>query len=658
MLRPLTLIAALAVAALPLCAETAGPRPLASAIDAIRSGSWDNARALGARAGDGGPELVEWFYLRAGQGSTEDVVRFLAAHPDWPGLKYLRKRSEPAMEGADPVLVLAFFNGNPPQTGRGVMILSDAHRAVGQAGDADVELVRAWREMDLTASEHDAMLAQHAALLAPHHTARLDMLLWRGLSGDAERMLPLVDGGWQALALARMALRRGQSDGVNALIAAVPDTLIGDAGLAYERFQWRARKGLTTEAVELALARSESAKSLGRPETWAGWRSYLAHSLMRDGKAADAYRLAANHQLSEGSKFADLEWLSGYISLRYQNDPARALDHFQRFRGAVDSPISLGRAGYWIGRAQEASGDPEGAKASYIYGAQFQTSFYGLLAAEKAGVPFDPDLTGKAGADWRGAPFTQSLVYKAGVLAQNAGQISLAEQFLTHLAEGLNAAELRQFGDMAVDIEQPHLAVMIGKEAAKRGLTLPRPYYALHPLHKMALPVPTEISLAIARRESEFDPNVVSGAGAQGLMQLMPATAAETAGELGLEHQASRVLSDWPYNATLGSAYLAKLARRFDGNITMIAAGYNAGPSRPDRWMVEMGDPRNGTVKNGMDVVDWIEHIPFSETRNYVMRVSESLPVYRARLGRNPHPVPFSRELVGSTILPLSPQGE
>jgi len=154
------------------------------------------------------------------------------------------------------------------------------------------------------------------------------------------------------------------------------------------------------------------------------------------------------------------------------------------------------------------------------------------------------------------------------------------------------------------------------------------------------------LALAIARRESEFDPGVVSGAGAQGLMQVMPATAAEVARGLGLAHDPGRVLSDPAYNATLGAAYLAELAARFDGNPVMMSAAYNAGPSRPIRWMQENGDPRTGAV----DVVDWIEHIPFNETRNYVMRVTESLPVYRARLGRDPHPLPFSRELVSDTL--------
>ena len=187
---------------------------------------------------------------------------------------------------------------------------------------------------------------------------------------------------------------------------------------------------------------------------------------------------------------------------------------------------------------------------------------------------------------------------------------------------------------------------MVGKTAARRGLVVPGPYYALHPLAEMDLPVEEELALAIARRESEFDFGVTSGAGAEGLMQLMPGTARDVAGDLGLKHNRSKVLSDWRYNATLGSEYLAQLVRRFDGNVIMVSAGYNAGPGRPLRWREGYGDPR----KPEMDMIDWVEHIPFREARNCVMRVAESLPVYRARLGKEPLPVAFSKELVSSTL--------
>ena len=197
---------------------------------------------------------------------------------------------------------------------------------------------------------------------------------------------------------------------------------------------------------------------------------------------------------------------------------------------------------------------------------------------------------------------------------------------------------------------------MIGKRVAQRGIVVEHGYYALHPVAQQDLPMAREMTLAIARRESEFDPGVQSGVGARGLMQIMPATGAEVARQMGRagEHSTARLISDPVYNAELGAAYLSRLARRFEGNVVMMSAGYNAGPSRPDRWMQIFGDPRRGE----MDIIDWIEHIPFRETRNYVMRVTESLPVYRSRLGEDPLPVPFSEELRGSSLLAFAPKGE
>ena len=635
-----------------LQAQDTGPQPLASALSAVRAGNWDNAATLALRAGPEAVDLVEWHRLRAGRGRAEDVLAFLERNPDWPGLALLRRRSEEVFVTASDDQVLRFFKNQTPQTGVGLLRYADALTAKGRAGDAEASLVLGWRTLAMDQREHDTFVQRHGPLLTPHHAARLDMALWRGLNSDADRVLPLVDADRRALAIARLALK-AQRDGVNTLIDAVPQPLVSDAGLAHDRFNWRIQKGFTDSAIELLLERSTSAAALGEPQRWAGWRSYLARAQMRAGNSDLAYRLAASHQLAEGSDYADLEWLAGYIALTYMKDTDLALDHFQRFRMAVATPISLGRAGYWIGRAQDAAGDTEAAAQAYAEGAQHQTSFYGLLAAERAGLASDPSLKGAdVPPDWRSAPLASSSVFRAGLLLQRAGEAGLAKQFFTHLAESQSEIGLAQLGEMALDLGEPHLAVMIGKEAANKGVVLPRPYYALHPMREMGLPVPMELAKAIARRESEFNPVVVSGAGAQGLMQLMPGTAAEVARDLGLEHDAGRVLSDWAYNARLGSGYPARLGADFSGNIVLVSAAYNAGPSRPTRWMAEQGDPRGASEEA---VVDWIEHIPFTETRNYVMRVAESLPIYRARLGREPHPVPFSRELAGSTVLPLAP---
>lgn len=622
---------------------------LGRAMDAVRAGDWDEARFVARGAGQVTSDIVAWHALRAGRGTPEEVTDFLTRNPDWPGLPYLRERTEPVMTGADPAVIRTFFDGHTPQTGDGALALAEAHLAAGETGAAEVQVVLAWRTLAMDSDGRAAFLKRWGELLKPHHEARLDMALWRGWTVNAGAMLPLVGDDWSRLAEARMALR-ADAAGVDGLIARVPASLADHPGLAHERFLWRVRKGRAADAAALLLERSTSAAALGEPWAWADARRDLARDLMREGSVVEAYQVASTHYLVEGSDFSDLEWLSGYLALRFLDRPDLALQHFEALRGSVYTPISLGRAGYWLGRAHEALGNEDAAAEAYAMGGQYQTTFYGLLAAERGGVPVDPALAGtETFGDWKTAPWTETSVFRAAMLLLEAGEDRLGERFLTHLAESLDREGMGQLGAMLEEMERPHLQVMLGKRAAQFGYEIPGPYYALHPLVAQAeYPVPRELVLSIARRESEFDPRVTSGAGARGFMQLMPGTAQEVAGWMGLDYDADRLLSDPVYNAKLGAAYLANLARRFGGNVVMMSAGYNAGPSRPNQWMERFGDPRGGAV----DVIDWIEFIPFDETRNYVMRVAESLPVYRARLGKDPHPVPFSQELSGATLRP------
>jgi len=642
--RVLAVLVALFVSAVAAAAQSAREaEALSRALTEMRSGDWDAARASARAAGDVGRDLIEWHYLRAGRGSFDEATAFLARRPDWPGLAYLREKSEGSVPfGTRWEEVLAFFDGNPPQTGSGSTALIGAYIAAGRDSDAETQAVLAWLSQTLSEADEGVLLSRFGPQLSAHHEARLDMLLWRGVRPPAERMFRLVGEDWRALARARLALRADQP-GVDTLIAAVPGSLADHPGLAFERMQWRARKGRNADAIELFLDREGTVAGLGNPEGWASWRRALVRSTMREGDARTAYRLASSHGLVSGSDYADLEWLSGYIALTYLDDAERALRHFQKFRLAVETPISLGRAGYWEGRAYEALGEMDMAQAAYAFGGEYQTSFYGLLAAERAGLPMDPALTGTTDyGDWRDADFAQSSVLAAGMLLQMAGERSLAERFLTHLAESLDERGVGQLANLAFELEEPHIALMIAKRAADAGIVVPAAYYPVVDLGAARPGVPPELALAIARRESEFDPVVVSGVGARGLMQLMPATAEEMAGDLGLPYSASRLLSDPAYNATLGVAYLQELIDEFGGNFALVAAAYNAGPSRPRRWVQDRGDPRSGQI----DVIDWIEHVPFTETRNYIMRVMESLPVYRARLSGRTEPLRLSEELV------------
>jgi soluble lytic murein transglycosylase len=367
---------------------------------------------------------------------------------------------------------------------------------------------------------------------------------------------------------------------------------------------------------------------------------------MREGRAESAYDLAAGHFLTEGESYADLEWLAGYVALTYLGDPVTARAHFENGLRASSGPISLGRMHYWMGRSYEVKGDIDGATRSYGAAAEHQTSFYGLLASEKIGRPLQPVLAGQEIA-WEGHPVFDDPVVRAALILLAGGERGAAVTFIAALGREMEAGEIAALGAYLSSIDEEYYTLLLGKTAVTRDILIPEIYYPLHDLARMDLPVDPALALSIARRESEFNVTIGSPVGALGLMQVMPGTAEEVAGWLNLSYTRARLTADWEYNATLGAAYLAYLTEEFGPTPVMIAAGYNAGPSRPKAWMEERGDPR----LREMDVVDWIEHIPFRETRNYVQRVTESLPVYEARLTGRTGPVSFTRLLLGEKPL-------
>jgi soluble lytic murein transglycosylase len=508
---------------------------------------------------------------------------------------------------------------------------------------ASAEAGQAWVDLSFSAEEEADLRALVPRALAAMDWPRLDRLLWEGEATEAWRMLPRVTDAQAALAEARLALR-ADGRGIDAKIAAVPAALADDPGLAYERFLWRLRKDRDAEAVELIVERSISAEALGQPEAWADRRASLARATMREGNARLAYRIASSHHLDAGADFADLEFLSGFLALRKLDDPGAALTHFRRLRAAVSTPISLSRAAYWEGRAEEAMGRTENAAAAYAYAAEYQTAFYGLLASERAGIPLSAALLNPpALPDWRQGGFADSSVLEAALLLQKAGDRALAKRFFLHLAEGLTPTERGQLADLVLSLDEPHIAVLIAKQAAEDGVILPQAYFPVTDLVPDGLSVSRALALSIARRESEFDPVVVSPAGARGLMQVMPDTAKMMATKIGAPYERGRLTSDPGYNARLGTAYLKHLIEEFGPSVALISAGYNAGPGRPRAWIDAFGDPRRADI----DVVDWIETIPFTETRTYIMRVAESVVIYRAKLNGVAGPVRITEELKG-----------
>ncbi len=610
-------------------AATQGADASALAAALARADANDHAGAAQAAARASDPvvaEIAAWRRLLAGQGGFSEMRAMLDRRPDWPRMVALRVEAERAMPASLPGgEVVAFFGGRAPATGTGALRLAAAQG--GAAGEAT--LAAAWTSLTLSNAEFAAFTRDHAALTRRLAPQRLDAMLWRGAEQQARQVLPLVDDGWRALAEARLALR-ARAPGVDRLIAAVPARLSADPGLAWERFLWRARSGREAEAEQLLMTRTGSAEALGRPDVWADRRATYARRAFRDGRVAEAYRLASQHHLTSGAEFADLEWLSGWIALQGMRDPARAAQHFRRHYDDVATPISLGRGGYWMGRAYEAMGDQARAREWYARGAEHPTSFYGQLAAEKIGRDPTAALAARDGAaDWR-PRLGRNDTARAISLLQAAGRDGDARAFVASLSRSLTAREdFAALGALATAIGRPDGAVVTGKQAVRHGHVLMDIYYPVVDVVTTARAVEPAKALAIARQESEMNPAAVSPAGARGLMQLMPATAQKVSRDLGVRYDLNALTRDPAYNVRLGQTYLAEMLARYAQTPMLAAAAYNAGPGRVDQWLGRYGDPR----RPGVDPIDWIEHIPFYETRNYVHRVMEGLHIYRARLG-------------------------
>ena len=644
-------LAALAIAALlatPLaCFAQETPPPPRSAgaigalVDAVQAGDVEAVTRLRDAAGPVGVRIATWRILRGGiAGDLPTYAAFDDTHADWPGMDLLRQRAESRLGGQPAQAVLDWFATRTPQTTTGYLALIDAYV---EAGRDPADLLRAlWLGHDVSEAEEDTLLATHAAVLTPLHTQRLDDLLWRGERDQAARMIPRVDAAHAALARARIGLQ-ARTDGVDALVSAVPSALANDPGLSHDRFRWRQAAGFDDSATE--LMREVSPDGLGRPESWAGQRLRLSRNAMEDGDYQLAYDLAAHHGLTDGVMLAELEWLAGYIALRFRDDPADAERHFATLRQRVSSPISLGRAGYWEGRALEAMDRTEDAQAAYAFGAQHQTAFYGQLAAERLGQTLDPVLiSNPTYPDWHDTPLAQNEVLQAAILLHNAGQWYEARRFTIHLASTLtDEGQLGALAQLWLDRGEPHFTLKIAKEAIQNGILLPRAYFPLTGLENTRLLVPADLVLSIARRESEFNESVISHADARGLLQVLPSTGRHTARRLNIPFDESRLTNDGAYNAVLGAGYLQEMSEQFGGTLSLVAAAYNAGPGRPTRWMRLFGDPREG-----MDPVDWVEMIPFSETRNYVMRVTESVVIYRAMLAGEVGPIGLTDILRGA----------
>ncbi|MEE4208897.1 MAG: lytic transglycosylase domain-containing protein, partial [Parvularcula sp.] len=491
---------------------------------------------------------------------------------------------------------------------------------------------KAWIEHDFASSDTRQILLRYGNYLSQDdHFAKADRSLFNRSTAGLEDVRGLLSADREREVDARSALIRRRTNGPD-LFNGLPESSKRDSGVLHAMVRYLRRTGREEDAIEIAkLAPLDSVK-LRDAESWYTERKLLARWAIKNGKFNDAYNLSAYSGLRDGADFAEAEFMAGWIALRFLVDPDRARAHFDFLLSGVDSPISQARGHYWLGRAYQAMAEPLRARAHYMVAADFPYTYYGQLAIDSMGedapsysFPADGSIDPSARARYEARELAQAME-----ILDEINERDLYRRFALALDEELSTEdEVRIFMQRVRDQQEWDLVVRAGKIARNYGLTVPEAIYPLYPLPgdaaRFAEPA---LVLGLSRQESEFRADAVSSARAKGMMQLLNSTARITARKEGLPYDADRLLTDPAYNMTLGAAHLSHLVERFSGSYIMVLAGYNAGPHRVDDWVETYGDPRSPDV----DPVDWVELIPFSETRNYVMRVLENTQVYRARL--------------------------
>ena len=631
---------------------------LRDALDAVEVQDWDAAhRAIAPASNDLFPTFVQWLDYRRPDttASFSQIAEFLFANPGWPEQLQLRRNAEAALEitdaGDDGERLVDFFSRFTPLTGEGALAFL-RHQSLAQ-GDrvSAAEAGQAWIETDFAnATEETQFLALYAHLLdRSDHSARLARLVWERGAGGARRRFHLAADGAGAVATARLALFNG-SGGVDQALAAVPESLRDDPALLYERLRWRRRRAQNDGAREILATAPQAADRL---DLWARERSILSHRALEEGDYSTAFEIARDHGLDRGVAFAELEFLAGWLGLIRLDRAQVALDRFSSLYHRVSTPISRARGSYWAGRAATALGDGPVARRWYEFAAHHPSVFYGQQALLELGRSLPPFDTPQEPTEADRVAFEASEMVRITNALQALGEQSHLATFAAAAGNEAATAQGRMLAARhALALDLPHVAVNIAKRSNREtGDVLISGYPVLQTVLEgpEGGPEPALV-LAVIRQESAYRQDAVSPVGARGLMQLMPATALEVAHGLGIAYNRGRLTADPEYNIRLGTHLLGQLLRRYDGSYALAVAAYNAGPHRVDQWLLTHGDPRltaEEAAANGpdgppqIDLINWIESVPFAETRNYIQRVLEAAPVYRQVLAASPSHGPW-----------------
>ena len=615
------------------------------AISEMEKSQWTKALSTSSRAKDKSiNNFIQWNYLltNGNQASFFDYLTFIDKNNDYPRIDRIRYLAEQKLDTKEisPKKIINWFGNNEPLSGFGKMILGESNILIGNVELGKKQIKEGWKEADLSANQLKFFRSKFKKYLdEKDYINRAEYLAWNNKYWDLKRILPYLPKDYELLYNARQLLM-SKSYGVDEAIKNVPDKFVNDAGLNYDRLKWRRKRGRIDGSVEILLNVKNTKDYLVRPDLWWEEREIISRSLIYDKKFELAYKISSNHGLTEGSEFAEAEWMSGWIALSFLKDPLLAKDHFLNFYNNVSYPISTARGAYWLGKTFKTLKDKEQSNKWFEEATKYLTTYYGQLAFIELNPKGNFELEKDMEVDTKyKINFYDKELVKIIYLLDELDKDKYTKNILRHIAnDNVAAGSEILAAELATNIGRFDYAIQISKIASYEKRFHNKYNYPIISTPKLinGRKIPeSAFILSIIRQESEFDMSANSHAGAKGLMQLMPYTAKLVSKQAKLPYSKSRLTTDPEYNINLGSHYIAGLILDYDGAYPFAVAAYNAGPNRVKYWKKINKDPQ----KNQINYVDWIELIKFRETRNYVQRVLENYNVYRYILEKKPIPM-------------------
>ena len=582
--------------------------------------------------------LVTWLYLkqRGNQATFNDYQKFILKNPDYPRIGRLRYMAEHKiiLENSSPRTIINWFTDNDPLSGTGKIKLGEAYLEIKETALGTGLIKSGWVSADLSKRDVKYYRKKFKKILSTaDHLKRADFLAWDNQYWDLKRMLPYLPKKEKLLYHARFILMTN-SYGVDKAISEVPEELINDLGLQYNRLKWRTRRNRLEGSLEI-LRKFHGEETLVYPELWWKLRENITRDLIYAKKYSLAYEVSSNHHLNDGPEFADAEWISGWLALSFLGKSDLAIKHFENFYKNVGYPISLARGAYWLGLAHEKNNNIEKAKKYFKEGSKFTNTYYGQLSFNKIKLGEDFRLSANHKVkDGYEKEFNKNKLIKLVKLLKEMDRTKFSKDILKYLATlDVESGSEILAAKLSTEVGRYDYAIQISKQASyeKRFINLFNyPVISIpNDINGKQMPQ-QELLLAIIRQESEFDARANSHVGAQGLMQIMPGTAKLVARNLKTPYSKSSLKNDPDYNIKLGTYYFSSLLDDYDGVFPFAIGAYNAGPNRIKSWVKRYGDPNKGEIS----FIDWVELIRFKETRNYVQRVIENINVYKYILNK------------------------